>query len=244
MCEQSQISCNSDIICIAYFGSYLSEDYIEGISDINIFILLNNNSVRYKLLLDLASTTYCSPVILTKSELKEFCEQGEPLCYYILYDSKLICGSLPRLEFRITERTKNVLRNNIISYYTLGVNAILRNDEISELNNFYRAVRALIRFISVERSGIIPLRDKDIINYCKVQGLKDICELFELISNSRKNRLKLSNYVISKVTERLSEILKINFPNLSVINNKNIVGISYRNERFYVKYLDGKEEPL
>ena len=126
----------------------------------------------------------------------------------------------------------------------MGINALLRGDEISELNNFYKTVRALIRFIIVENLNIIPLRDKDVIEICRIQNLGEVCNLFEFISNSRKNRERIGLHIIEQISKILSDTLKINFPELFNFYDKRVMSIDYKNGRFYIKYLDGKEESL
>ncbi|BBL47505.1 hypothetical protein [Metallosphaera sedula] len=177
---------------LLYFGSYTREDYVDGISDINVIAITNDKSV----LMDLASMDL-SPVVIDEETLNKLCQDGDPLCYYVLNDSKLICGSLPNFTFIFTDKTCSKLLRYSRTQAKMSLEGIARRDEISSVNNLYRGIRSFIRSKCCTK-GKIPLSDEEVIACCKGIGNDEICELFSKVRELRRNREPVTYWTIRR----------------------------------------------
>ncbi|MCY0859269.1 MAG: hypothetical protein OWQ54_02440 [Sulfolobaceae archaeon] len=240
MCESLNQYCNR-VKYLAYFGSFTRpEDYVPDISDINVVAISDDKS----LLLEMASEG-CSPIVLTENSLKDMCDKGDPICYYIMYDSRTVCGSLPAyIRFNFTQLTCERLRDSVIPLILNGIQSFFRYDELSTINNLYRALRALIRWRSCEVQKSIPLSDKDVIKACEGLSLSEICEKFRDISRLRKLKITITEWDINEVTDSLSGELGEKIPNIFEIKSKvnGIVKSIVRLEKgkYIVNTADGK----
>ncbi|BCS93851.1 hypothetical protein [Metallosphaera javensis (ex Sakai et al. 2022)] len=59
---------------LLYFGSYTREDYVEGVSDINVIAIADDKSV----LMELASMDL-SPVVMNEETLHMLCREGRSI---------------------------------------------------------------------------------------------------------------------------------------------------------------------
>ena len=179
---------------IGFFGSYTRSDYVEGVSDINVFALSEDKS----LLLELASLGV-TPLVLRDQELKALCDTGEPLCYYLLYDSKLVCGSLEGFRFNKTNVTCLRLLYYSKSLVKIAIEGFLRGDQVSSVLNSYRSVKSYLRYRCCER-GEIPLSDEEVMKCCNNIG-GEMCDLFLKIVRSRRDGTPVGFSVVKKVRE-------------------------------------------
>ncbi|MEM3911651.1 MAG: hypothetical protein QXE55_05080 [Saccharolobus sp.] len=191
---------------LAYFGSYTrQEDFIEGISDINIFAITDNKEI----LLELGSLGY-SPIIANEDTLRTLCEKGDPICYYLLYDSNIICGKFPEnLVFKLTPFTCERLRKAIFTFLSLAISAYLRLDEISLSSNSFRAMRNLIQWKSCIKDSSIPIKISDLRNKCKELNMM-ICNEFSDVILSRKLRSSIPFIGLEKIVNNVFKELGIN----------------------------------
>ncbi|WP_252896820.1 hypothetical protein [Metallosphaera hakonensis] len=175
-----------------FFGSYTREDYVEGISDINVFAL----SDRKEVLLELASLGF-SPVILNETQLKIICESGEPLCYHLLYDSRIICGKIPDIHFKTTHTTCQKLLQYSRSQAKLSLGGLARQDEISSTNNLYRGIRSYI-MSQCCKDGVIPLSDSEVMECCRSRIGGEVCELFATTRDLRRNKKPVTYWTVRR----------------------------------------------
>jgi isoleucyl-tRNA synthetase len=145
----------------------------------------------------------------------DYCKTGDPLCYYIIYDSKVICGTLPEVSFNFTNETCEKLKLYAISNFTLSMQGMLRNDEISSLENSYKSIRNLVRWLSCINKKKIPLRNSEILNEAKEID-EELLQIFKDLVHMRKNKIKITLYQINIISELLSKYTKIEFPKIRI----------------------------
>uniref|UniRef100_A0A2U9IGP5 Polymerase nucleotidyl transferase domain-containing protein n=2 Tax=Acidianus brierleyi TaxID=41673 RepID=A0A2U9IGP5_9CREN len=195
---------------IGYFGSYTREDYIEGVSDINVFAITEDKS----LLIELASNDF-SPVVLSENDLQKICSEGEPLCYYIIFDSKVVCGSI-NATFIKTQKTCERLKKQIVSFLQMSIEGFFRGDQISSLSNAYKSFRSLIQWKYCLTHDMIPLSNKDLDNACKELNMQ--CATFDDIVNLRKVRMPITLWSLNKIYKEINSQIHIPFPSPIKIN--------------------------
>ncbi len=209
--EANLVSLCKKCKALGYFGSYVRrEDYIENISDINIFAITDDKS----LLLELASYNGVSPIVVSEEKFKEICKNGDIICYYILYDSKLICGELPEVKFSITESTCERLKMSSLSFIKLSYEAFKRNDEVSTLENAYRALRSLIQYISCHSLNKIPISNAEIKDTCSKLNL-NFCKEFDNIVFMRNMKSPLTLWTLNRIYDIINSQIKSDFSSAS-----------------------------
>ncbi|EZQ01907.1 MULTISPECIES: hypothetical protein [Acidianus] len=187
---------------LGFYGSYTrKEDYVEDLSDINVFALSDDKSI----LLDLASLGY-SPVVISSKYFEEICMKGDPLCHYIYYDSDLICGEFPAVKPSINEYTCKRFANMSISSIQLSREAFLRQDEKGSLTWTFRSIRSLIQYISC-LGGSIPFSNSQIKEKCLSLG-KEVCETLYIIQEKRERLEAISASLILKVEKLVKSVIK------------------------------------
>jgi len=205
---------------LAFFGSYTrGEDFVEGISDINIFALSDDKSV----LVELASFGF-SPIVLSEYSFKRMCEEGDPICYYALYDSNVICGEFPfNIRFNLSKFTCERIRKAILPFLSLSITAFIRQDEISTVENSFRALRNLVQWKSCESNGYIPIKVEEIKETCTRLSVKICNELSDIVL-VRKLKSPLSLWSLDKIVEGICNELGIGCvkPSKLLEENKNI----------------------
>lgn len=191
---------------LAYFGSYTrQEDFVEGVSDINIFAISDDKFI----LLELASLGY-SPIVMSESDFRTICERGDPICYYVLYDSNVICGQFPsNLNFNLTSLTCERLKRAILSFLSLSISAFFRNDEISTVVNSFRAIRNTIQWKSCTLDKSIPIKISELKEKCKKLNMS-LCNEFSDIVLIKKLKAPLSMWSLDRVTDVICKELNLN----------------------------------
>ncbi|AEB94947.1 hypothetical protein [Metallosphaera cuprina] len=157
-----------------------------------------------RLLLELGSMGFSS-VVMTEDQFKIICERGEPLCYYALYDSKVVCGSLPNVKFVSSELTCNELDRLSRAQLKLSLEGIARSDEISSINNLYRGIRSYIRGSCCKR-GKIPLSDVEVLECCKESLDPEVCDLFFKVKEMRIKREPVSYWTVRRFLKYLERV--------------------------------------
>jgi hypothetical protein len=197
---------------LGYFGSYVrKEDYVEGVSDINIFAISDDKS----LLLELGSYSGISPIVISEEKFREICESGDIICYYVLYDSKLICGELPKVEFTINDNTCERLKMSSSSFIKLSFEAFKRNDGIGTLENAYRAIRSLIQYISCSSLRKIPISNSEIKETCIKLNL-NFCKEFDNLILLRNMKSPLTPWALNRVYNIINSQIKMDFSSTTI----------------------------
>ncbi|WP_338601980.1 hypothetical protein V6M85_01245 [Sulfolobus tengchongensis] len=228
---------------LAYFGSYVrQDDFVDNVSDINIFAITNDKSI----LLELASLGY-SPIVLSESNFIDLCEKGDPLCYYLLYDSNVICGEFPRnVKFNLNNFTCERIRRSIFAFLSLAVSAFFRQDEISALSNSFRALRNVIQWKSCTNLNKIPIRINDLKDKCEELKLS-ICNEFSDIILVRRMKEALSLWSLDKVAEAICREFNMECvkPSKILQSVKNPLQVTYNQDgTVIVKDSSGNEAKL
>lgn len=196
---------------LGYFGSYTrEEDYVDELSDINVFAISSDRS----LVLELGSYGF-SPLVISEDYFKDLCDKGDPICYYLLYDSKIICGELPRTTFKLSDYTCERLKKETISFLKISYEAYIRQDEKSALLNAARALRSLVQFKSCQHKVKIPISNKELKESCKKLGL-NFCDALEQILEMKKLKIPISLGSISKIRDIISSNLDIDSSSLKL----------------------------
>jgi len=213
---------------LAYFGSYTrQEDFVEGISDINVFAITED---KY-LMLELASLGY-SPIVLSEKNLIDLCEKGDPICYYLLYDSNVVCGQFPEnVKFNLNNFTCERIRKSIFSFLSSAVSGFLRQDEISAVSNSFKAFRSVIQWRSCVNLKTIPLGNNELKNRCKELNLS-VCNEFSDIVLVRRMKAPLSLWSLDRIVEAICSEIKINCVKPSKVLElvKNLMQVTYKED--------------
>ncbi len=192
---------------LGYFGSFARDEYVEGLSDVNVFAITDDKS----LLLELASEGY-SPIVVPERELQAMCSEGDPICYYILNDSRLLCGEV-RVNFVKTPRTCERLRMQIPIFLKMSIEGYKRGDEASAVNNAFKSFRSLIQWKECQVSDKIPLSKEELRNACR--DLKLECDVFEDLLVLRETRTPITVWAIDKLYKVLKKYVELPFPSPS-----------------------------
>lgn len=203
MSESLKGLCNRSTY-VGYFGSYARKsDYIEGLSDINVIVISEDKDI----LLELASESY-SPIVLSESQLRSLCENGDPLCLYII-QSETVCGTFPSdIKFIKTSHTCERLKKSITSLYTIALLAFFRGDEKSSLENAFRCVRSLIQWKACEESLPIPLSIEEAEKSCAKMNLP-FCQVFKDLIFIRRMKSPLTLWSLDKIAEAIQNYIKV-----------------------------------
>jgi len=202
------------VVAIIVYGSVTRpEDFAGNVSDVDVAII-TSEGIPIKDRLDLFSDFgfHVDAVFLTEEQLMELAEEGYPLAYYIAKDGFVIYGDggvVENLDFRVTEKTLNILKKSSIAAMGLGVESYLMgmyNDAVSHL---YHAVRYAVRWKAVEKKGRIPISNREVYVSVRELGLEDIIgETFIELAESRKEKVDSSKckVLIGKTVKALAAI--------------------------------------
>ena len=225
---------------VAVFGSYTRpKDYVEGVSDINVFVLGRDKRV----LLELASEGF-SPLMLDEASLKDLCEKGDPICFYVLKDSRVLCGELPNFEFRMNEGTCGKVREQALSFYSSSVESHFRTDEVNSLKYALKALKSSIMYAVCERERELFVSYDDLRRRCKALNLKGCEELSELNLMLRA-KLHLTTWALDRIAEAISANVGVKVPKPSELMAKFgdwVAKLSHEGGKWRVMTKDGHWE--
>jgi len=200
--EELKGLCQKGAKAIAVFGSYVrAKDYVEGVSDLNVFALTRDK----QLLLELASMGY-SPVMLDEESLRQLCEAGDPLCYYVLYDSKVLCGSLPRVSFKLTDGTCRKLRDQAINSFCFAIESHFRSDELNSVRYAFKAIKLSVSYRVCRDKNRVIVSNDEAESSCKELNLAGCSEMKDLLMMMRL-KLKLTTWALDRIAQALSNNL-------------------------------------
>ncbi|QKQ99114.1 hypothetical protein GWK48_00715 [Metallosphaera tengchongensis] len=160
----------------------MREDFVEGISDINVLAVTNDRDVMFEL-----ASTNLTPIVVSSEQLRKICNDGDPLCYFILYDSKVICGSLPSVQFKKSDSTCKKLLDYSRAQLRISAEGYMRGDEVSALNYLFRSVRSFIR-AKCCLAGSIPVSNQQVMECCKERVQNEVCDIFSTTVSLRKDK--------------------------------------------------------
>jgi len=208
--EELKGLCQKGAKAIAVFGSYVrAKDYVEGISDLNVFALTRDK----QLLLELASMGY-SPVMLGEESLRQLCEAGDPLCYYVLYDSKVLCGSLPRVSFKLTDGTCRKLRDQAINSFCFAIESHFRSDELNSVRYAFKAIKLSVAYRVCRDKNRVIVSNDEAESSCKELNLAGCSEMKDLLMMMRL-KLKLTTWALDRIAQALTNNLDLPVPTAS-----------------------------
>jgi len=149
---------------------------------------------------------------LTKEQLAELSIEGYPLAYYIIEDGRVIYGDVKVIEdlnFRVTEKTLDILKKSSIAALGLGVESYLMGMYNDSASHLYHAIRHAVRWRAAENKGRIPISNVEIYNSIKELELGEIIgkTFMELVEARRSelNSVKCRT-LIEKTVKALADI--------------------------------------
>ena len=205
-----------NIVAIIAYGSVTRpDDFAGNVSDVDIAVITKER-VPARERLDLFSDLefHVDAVFLTREQLIELSEEGYPLAYYIIEDGRVIYGNrsiIEELNFKVTEKTLDVLKKSSIAALGLGIESYLLgmyNDSVSHL---YHAVRHAVRWRTAESKGRIPVSNVEVYNSIRELELGDkVGQTFAELVEARRSGLDSfkCRELIEKTVEALAAIHK------------------------------------
>ncbi|MGC9104966.1 MAG: nucleotidyltransferase domain-containing protein [Thermoprotei archaeon] len=240
--EELKNLCSERVKAVAVFGSYArGKDYVEGISDINVFLLSRDKEA----LLYVASLGY-SPLMLDEESLKRLCESGDPLCFYVLKDSTVLCGSLPGFEFRVQDSTCAKIKAQAVNSYCYAIESHFRTDELNSVRYAFKALKYSVAYRACIEKRVVFASNDEAYRLCRELNLRGCDELKELQLMTRL-RLQITTWALDKIAKALSENLGLDLPTANDLLTKYgdfVAKLIYDNGVWRVLLKDGHWESL
>jgi len=142
---------------VVLFGSAnRPEDFSRYFSDVNVLTLGGGrvSSVNERI----------SLVQMDPDALVNRCYYGDPLCIWLVKDSKVLCGSLPELKFIVTTWTIDSIRQLILNNVALMYENVILGNSSWALNNAYYAVKLTIILRIIDSPTLRDLELAKLIN--------------------------------------------------------------------------------
>ncbi|KUO86605.1 MAG: hypothetical protein AT709_01260 [Caldivirga sp. MG_3] len=142
---------------VVLFGSAnRPEDFSRYLSDVNVLTLGGGrvSSVNGRI----------SLVQMDPDALVNRCYYGDPLCIWLVKDSKVLCGSLPELKFIVTTWTIDSIRQLILNNVALMYENVILGNSSWALNNAYYAVKLTIILRVIDSPTLRDLELAKLIN--------------------------------------------------------------------------------
>lgn len=217
-------SFESNLVSAAIYGSYVSGNFVEGVSDINILILLEKPDAdqieklginahkmikRYKI----------TPLILSKTEFINSADVF-PMEYFDIRDRKKILygedetKTLSLTQKNLRHQLEDRLRGNIASLRQLiiashGKEKILGNF----LKNWYGSLNALFKgLLRLKKITPVPSQSEDIIKKINEVFRLDVAPFLDLIRFRRGEKInpkKLTYDIVSSLETLISTVDKM-----------------------------------
>jgi len=203
-----------NIIAIIAYGSVTRpDDFAGNVSDVDVAVITKEIiPARDRLDLFLDLSFHVDAVFLTKEQLAELSIEGYPLAYYIIEDGRVIYGDVKVIEdlnFRVTEKTLDILKKSSIAALGLGVESYLMGMYNDSASHLYHAIRHAVRWRAAENKGRIPISNVEIYNSIKELELGEIIgkTFMELVEARRSelNSVKCRT-LIEKTVKALADI--------------------------------------
>jgi len=160
---------------ILYGSACRDEDFVPGVSDVDLLIIADKPSGDY--LEFYIDKSRVDATVLTVKSVKTVFESGHPLSFMlkrgiVLYDDGTY-ESIPK-EVRITDMTKRVLRRSAIVALGLAMESYFHELYLKSVSHLYHSVRHLIRynFSLSGRAEDFPVSDGEVSE--KAGSLKEV----------------------------------------------------------------------
>ena len=181
-------------------------DYSRYFSDLNVLLISGKYPQTYP--------WGYSYIVVSPDNLSSRCIYGDPLCIWVMWDSRLICGSLPRLKFTETTWTLDSLRQIILNNVALMYEDMLLGNNAWASNWAYHAVKDSLIMMN---PTIGNLSDFNLMNAYKGSELARLLGELRVL---RRLGQGLPVGLADRVSEALSRILGINLPTVGSIRAK------------------------
>lgn len=205
------------------FGSAVRpEDYVEGVSDIDLLVIVDDEL--------LSEDTLClrepdlSLVFASPARLRGLFDRGYPLAWMLIYDSRvlyddgtLLAMGLQRPPF--TELTRSILGRSILAALGLGVEQLFAGFHTHCLSHFYHSLRHALRLRALEKFGVFPCSDREVL--ATIQGSP--ARLFDRLVALRKREEaceSTSREVLEELLKALHVVSDLKIPSLSGLEEK------------------------
>lgn len=209
-----------NLLSVTLYGSYLSESFKKGISDINILIIINSSNIEQISQFGIkASKTIkkfnITPLILTKSEFNSSADVFPMEYFDIREQNRVIFGKDPTKPLKLTKKNlrhqlEERLRGNVASLRQLIV-ASSGKDKI--LTSFLKRgsgtsialFRGLFRLKDITP---VPSSSDEILNMVRESFGIDI-EPFNLLMRLRKGERIESKTIAKGILSSLEDLIRI-----------------------------------
>lgn len=202
-------ACNHGASVVLFGSINRPSDYSPFFSDVNTLII---GDYRVNLVYGRYS------IIVTDSDsLMNRCLYGDPLCLWIIGDSRLLCGKLPDVKFTVTTWTLNSIKQRALDNVALMYENLIMGNSTWSLNNAYHAVKLSAIYLVIYRFMTIPpLSDEGLSNM--VGGA--VSELLMTLHNMRRGNMGLYDELTNKVANLVGDVLEVRLPQVGEIRNR------------------------
>ncbi len=216
---------------VILFGSVnRPRDFSRYLSDINVLVLGRSRISKVSSIVSLIRTDADS--------LTNRCYYGDPLCIWLVKDSKVVCGSLPELKFNVTTWTIDTIRQLILNHMALLYENLLLGNLAWSLNNAYHAVKLTAIYRTIDE----PILDDELLAG-KLNG--DLSTLLLRLHNLRLSNLVINDEDADKVAEEVGATIGVRLPSVGDVREK-AVGNPYASiqcDNYGCLVLRSNEEP-
>ncbi|ABW02586.1 hypothetical protein [Caldivirga maquilingensis] len=199
--------CNSGATVIVFGSVNRPRDFSRYLSDINILALGGSRVSGINGFISLIQTD--------ADALSNRCYYGDPLCIWLIKDSKVICGSSPELKFNVTTWTIDTIKQLILNNMALLYENLLLGNLTWALNNAYHAVKLTAIYKTIDEP---TLDDLELVR--RING--ELSTLLLRLHELRLNDLVISVEDTDKVAGEIGTIIGVRLPSVSDVREKTL----------------------
>lgn len=191
---------------VILFGSVnRPRDYSRYFSDINVLVLGNG---------DLGNPRGRISIIqMDPDTLVNRCYYGDPLCIWLMRDSRILCGSPPELKLTVTTWTIDSINQLILNNLALLYENILIGNTSWALNNAYHAVKLMVILRLINTPTLEDLELARLIN-------GNLSTLLIKLHNLRVNGGSIKDADADEVIGEATKVLGIKLPRVSEVREE------------------------
>ncbi|WP_291764753.1 hypothetical protein [Caldivirga sp. UBA161] len=197
--------CSSGATVILFGSVNRPRDFSRYLSDINVLALGGSRVNEVNGFISLIQTN--------ADTLTNRCYYGDPLCIWLIRDSRIICGSPPEFKFNVTTWTIDAIRQLILNNMALLYENILLGNSTWALNNAYHAIKLAAIYKTIDEPTLDDLELADRIN-------GKLSNLLLRLHKLRLNDLVINIEDADKVAEEVGTIIGVRLPSVGNVREK------------------------
>ncbi|MGC8570980.1 hypothetical protein [Caldivirga sp.] len=197
--------CSSGATVLLFGSVNRPRDFSRYLSDVNVLALGGSRVSEINGFISLIQTD--------ADALTNRCYYGDPLCIWLIRDSKTVCGSPLELKFNVTTWTIDTLRQLILNNIALLYENTLLGNLTWALNNAYHAVKLTAVYKAIDAP---TLDDLDLAK--KVNG--KLSTLLVRLHNLRLSDLVINDDYVDEITKEIESIIGVKLPAMSDVRDK------------------------